>query len=430
MAIARPSLSRPDSQSLLDASSPLRDRGDLDPLVGLVGDARFVLLGEASHGTSEYYRWRTIITQRLVIEKGFTAVAVECDWPDCRRVHRYVRDGDGTAREVLGDLARWPTWMWANEETVELVEWMRVRVADGADLSFYGLDVYSLWESLDEILHYLQRNDPARVSAAYEAFACLDAAGRDDTAYRWRHRWLENDCEDELVELLDHLRRHRTDQSTDDAFDAEQNARVAETAEEYDRTMLAGGPASWNFRDRHMADTLDRIAEQHGRESKIVVWAHNTHVGDARFTSMASAGMWNLGQLVRERHSDENVVLVGFGSYTGTVMAARQWGGRPREMRLPAAQPGSWEDVLHEALGENRLLLLSSDPSGDLYARGHRAVGVVYRPENESGSYVPTVLPRRYDAFLYFDQTRALHLLYGVGAAADDRAERTIPPGM
>jgi len=405
-------------------AQPLRDPDDLDPLIDRIGDAHYVLLGEATHGTAEYYTWRTALSRRLIEEKGFSFVAVEGDWPDCYRVNRYVKGDTGAgdnAHEVLHAFSRWPTWMWANDEVVALTEWLR-RHNDGlpADrkVGFYGLDVYSLWDSLYAILNYLHRVDPSALPSAWKAFRCFEPYGEDVQEYARATVFVPNACEDEVVALLRELRGRAAQyraEGRESYFQAEQNALVLQNAESYYRAMVRGGPESWNIRDRHMADTLDRLMRHHGRDARAIVWEHNTHIGDARFTDMADEGMVNIGQLARERHADEGVVLVGFGSHRGGVIAGKEWEAPMERMRVPPGRPGSWEDVLHQAGEDDKLLIFGDVPRGDpmLEARGHRAIGVVYRPQYEQyGNYVPTVLPRRYDAFLYIDQTEALHPLH------------------
>jgi erythromycin esterase len=414
---------------------------DLDALLDRIGDARYVLLGEASHGTADYYAWRTRISQRLLREKGFSFIAVEGDWPDCYRVNRYVKrfpEAGDTAREVLHEFHRWPTWMWANEEIVALAEWLHDHnrgTPDDEKVGFYGLDVYSLWDSLYQVMGYLQRSHPEAVAAARRAFRCFEPYGEEMQDYARATALVPTSCREEVVELLRQVRRqtqgHDGD-GRDGAFVAEQNALVVRNAEEYYRAMVRGGPESWNIRDRHMTDTLDRLMRHHGPGAKAIVWEHNTHVGDARFTDMAEDGEYNVGQLVRERHGDEGVVLVGFGSYRGTVIAGREWDAEREVMRVPPGRPGSWEEVLHRAGTETKLLLFSeAQETRELMAwRGHRAIGVVYHPEYEQfGNYVPTVLPRRYDAFLYIDETKALHPLHMV-SVEEEKTPETYPFGV
>jgi erythromycin esterase len=422
------------------ARRPLREAADLDPLLDRVGDARLVLLGEASHGTSEFYTWRQAISERLVRERGFSFIAVEGDWPDCYRVNRFVRgfpDSGRDARQVLGTFTRWPTWMWANEEVVALVEWLRrhnERIRDDAKVGFYGLDVYSLWDSMDAVVRYLQRIDPEAARAARTAYGCFDPYGEDAQDYARATRLVPTSCEDETVAILLRLRRRAPEYREDGReafFDAEQNALVARSAELYYRTMMRGGPTSWNVRDTHMVETLERLLDHHGPDARAIVWEHNTHIGDARATSMATAGMVNVGQLAREQWGDDDVVLVGFSSHRGSVIAGEEWGAPMRRVPVPAAREGSWDDLLHRSAPEDGLLLLEelADAPGMDEPRGHRAIGVVYTPERESyGNYVPTLLGHRYDALLHVEESRALEPL-PVRAEEEPDAPDTYPFG-
>jgi erythromycin esterase-like protein len=391
-----------------------------------------VCIGEASHGTSEFYGWRALLTRRLVEDHGFDFVAVEGDWPDCYALGCCVT-GEPSApedpREVLVGFDRWPTWMWANEEVLEFARWLRDRnlaLPAGRRVGFYGLDVYSLWESLHAVLDYLREHHSADVDAALEACRCLEPYAESPRAYA-RATWLvPTSCEVEVVTMLgDLLQRHAREEPAragrDSAFAAEQNARAAVGAEAYYRAMVHGGPDSWNVRDRHMVDTLGRLMTHHAsrndRPPRAVVWEHNTHIGDARFTDMRDAGMVNVGQLVREQYGEGECVLVGFGSHSGTVIAADEWGRPTKRMRVPEARPGSTEALLHRSLeGEDGLFVFADDlPDWAAEEAEHRAIGVVYRPSAERwGNYVPTVLGRRYDAFVWLDETTALHPLRGV----------------
>jgi erythromycin esterase-like protein len=424
-----------------ELAMPLREPADLDPLMEHIGEARYVLLGEASHGTAEYYTWRAALSQRLIREKGFSFIAVEGDWPDCYRVNRYVKgypDSGTNAREVLYAFTRWPTWMWANEEVVELAEWLRhhnTGVPKERKVGFFGLDVYSLWDSLYAVLGYLRKKDPRCLPAAHRALRCFEPYGEDAQEYARATRLVPTSCEEEVIALLQQLRGKAPEYPRGDSeafFAAEQNALVVKNAEAYYRAMVRGGPESWNVRDRHMTQTLERLMRQHGPQARGIVWEHNTHIGDARYTDMEGDGMVNVGQLVRERHEDEGVVLVGFGSYRGTVVAAQAWDAPAERMKVPPGTTGSWEDVLHRAGDTDKLLMFREDAeSEDFFVeRGHRAIGVVYHPEYEqSGNYVPTVLPRRYDAFLYLDQTHALHPLH-VAVQKQEEVPETYPTGM
>jgi erythromycin esterase len=401
---------------------PLQRARDLDLLLQEIGDARIVLLGEASHGTSEYYTWRTAISKRLIQEKGFNFISVEGDWPDCFEVNNFIkglREDDATALEVLETYNRWPTWMWGNWEVAALADWLKQynnNKPEEEKVGFYGLDVYSLWDSLHEILTYLEKRDGAAVAAARKAFRCFEPYSEDPQEYARAVAFVSQDCEDEVVEMLHTLRTKALGAggNRESEFDAEQNALVAVNAERYYRAMVRGGGNSWNVRDRHMMETLTRLLELHGPDSKAIIWEHNTHVGDARYTDMARSGMVNVGQLARELYGEENVYIVGFGSYKGSVIAADEWGERMEEMEVPAAPPGTWEYMLHEVSANNKLIFSKDLRNLKELEKpiGHRAIGVVYHPRRERfGNYVPTIVPRRYDAFAYIDTTRALHPL-------------------
>lgn len=400
---------------------PLTDSADLDELVGRAGDARFVCLGEASHGTHEFYAWRAALSRRLVMEKGFTWIGVEGDWPDCWRINQWVRglaDQELTASGLLARFERWPTWMWANREVAEFLAWLHewnLGRFPAERVGFYGLDVYSLWDSLRVAISWLAVRAPDALPAAMRAWRCFQPYDEDPQRYAWSTRLVPRSCEDDVVGLLTAVRRRAQDmQGDDDAFDAAQNAEVAAGAEHYYRAMVRGDRASWNVRDLHMADTIDRLAARSGPRSKGLVWEHNTHVGDARATDMAAAGLFNVGQVVRERHADEGVVLIGFAGHRGTVLAAEGWGQPERVYRVPHARPDSHEDLLHRALGRPAALVFGDDRSGPWLTtvRGHRAIGVVYDPEREAGNYVPTLMGGRYDALVWLEETTALRPLH------------------
>jgi erythromycin esterase len=402
---------------------PLAGPPDLDPLIDSIGESRFVLLGEASHGTSDYYTWRAVITKRLIEEKGFSFIAVEGDWPDCYKINRYIKGYNGSGRnavEVLDQFDRWPTWMWANWEIAALAEWLKQHNKDFVDerkIGFYGLDVYSLWDSMYSIISYLKRTHPEAVATATRALRCFERFGESPEDYAYAAAFVPESCEDEVISMLKDI-SSRIKLYADDreaAFDAEQNALIAVEAEKYYRTMIRGGANSWNLRDTHMADTLDRLMDFHGSDAKAIVWEHNTHIGDARATDMTMEGEINVGQLVRERYGNQDAVLIGFGSYEGTVIAAREWGAQMEVMQVPPAEETSWEDIFHRSSAENQMLMLRDVEGMEEFnePRGHRAIGVVYRPAFERyGNYVPTILPKRYDTFIYLDYTEALHPLH------------------
>lgn len=393
--------------------------GDFDPLVERARRVRVVMLGEASHGTYDYYRLREQLTRRLIAECGFSFVAVEGDWPDCDRVHRSVvaePDGAPDPQAALAAFERWPTWMWANAEVSRFCRWLRawnVERPVGQRAGFHGLDVYSLWESMQAIFDYLGEEDPAALEAAQDAYRCFEPYGKRLEEYATASRFVSARCEEEVVRLLARV-RERAAAGGADRFAAWQNAEVVARAERYYRALVGGGPQSWNVRDTHMADSLDRLLDYYGPDARAIVWAHNTHIGDARATEMADSGMINIGQLARERHGPHEVLLVGFGSYHGNVIAAPRWGAPSEVMMVPAARPGTLEHRLHEMLPEQALLLLDEGEQPDWMTRpiDHRAIGVVYDPSFERwGNYVPTVFTERYDAFIWCDQSTALHPL-------------------
>lgn len=426
-------------EAISRAAKPCSHFSDLDPLVEKIGDATIVMLGEASHGTHEYYTWRAQLTKRLITEKGFNFIAVEGDWPDCFTINRYIKgnDADAKAYNLLHAFSRWPSWMWANLETAELAEWLKAHNADrkrAKKAGFYGLDVYSLWESMEWILSYLKKQDPQTQKLAEEAFNCFIPYRKGDgQAYATASRIVPKLCEDEVVELLQGIVNNKLHYNTDrdNVFGVHQNATVAVNAEKYYRAMVRGGAQSWNIRDRHMQDTLDRLLDFHGPSAKAIVWAHNTHIGDARATDMSANGMVNLGELSRTKYGADRVALIGFGSYSGTVIAGDSWGAPMQTMRVPEAMAGSWEYYLHYSGAQNKLLFmqdLKDEPSLNR-PLGHRAIGVVYRPHHERfGNFVPSVIPQRYDAFIYLEKTAALFPLHN----RVDRAQlpETYPSGM
>ena len=433
-------MSEPLTDRLRRIARPLVAEPDLDPLIDRIGDARIVMLGEASHGTSEYYTWRQRISQRLITERGFSFIAVEGDWPDCYRVNRYVRQlaGPADAYDVLHAFARWPTWLWANEEVVSLVRWLyehnRTRPEESR-VGFYGLDVYSLWDSMHAVLEYLERIDPDAAAVARRAYGCFDPYHDDAQQYAMATALVPTSCEDEAVAMLRELRRRAPEYREDDAeayFNAEQNALIARNAELYYRTMVRGGPDSWNIRDQHMAETLGRLLERYGPDAKGIVWEHNTHIGDARATDMAAAGMTNIGQIAREQWGTRDVVLVGFSGFEGSVIAATSWGAPMEEMPVPPAVHDSWEALVHQSVGDD-VLILTHELDGARDAdrpRGQRAIGVVYHPYRERfGNYVPTLLPARYDALIHLERTSALRPLH-MPARLDGEVPETYPTGQ
>jgi erythromycin esterase-like protein len=439
------------SNTILEAAHPLTGAsGDYDPLMRLVGDARFVLLGEASHGTHEFYRERAQITKRLIREKGFTAVAVEADWPDAYRVNRYVR-GRGSETEAVEALAgfkRFPTWMWRNADVLDFVGWLRAHndalPASAPKVGFYGLDLYSLHTSIEAVLGYLDKIDPEAARRARHRYSCFDHFGEDTQTYGYATGFgLTESCENEVVSQLVDLRRRAADYASrdgrlaeDEYFFVEQNARLVKNAEEYYRSMFRGRVSSWNLRDRHMAETLDALLahlDRQGHSAKVVVWEHNSHLGDARATEMGEAGEWNVGQLVRERHGSE-AVLVGFSTYTGTVTASSDWDAPAERKRVRPALAESYEALFHEVGVPRFLLSLQGNhkvAAGLREARLERAIGVIYRPETERQShYFYARLADQFDAVLHFDETRAVEPLERTPGWETGEAPETYPSGL
>ncbi len=391
---------------------------DYDPLLERAAAARFVLLGEASHGTHEFYRERAEITKRLIAEHGFAAVAVEGDWPDAYRVNRFVRgkSDDVDAEEALSDFRRFPAWMWRNTDVVEFVTWLREwndNRPDAAKVGFYGLDLYSLYTSMEAVVRYLEEVDPEAAVRARERYACFDHFNRDPQVYAYETQFGgAESCEPQSVAQLVELQVAAAEAArrAEDHFYAEQNARLVVNAEEYYRSVFRGGAESWNLRDSHMAETLEALVahlEPTAGPAKVAIWAHNSHVGDARATQFGQRGELNIGQLVRERHGGESL-LVGFTTYTGTVTAASDWGGRAERKRVRRALDGSWEQAFHQT-GAPSFLLLPAAVDG---RRLERAIGVIYRPETERLShYFEARLGHQFDAAIHIDETRAVEPL-------------------
>ncbi len=421
---------------------------DYDPLLELIGDAGLVLLGEASHGTHEFYRERALITRRLIEEKGFTGVAVEADWPDAYRVNRYVRGApeDADAEESLRGFRRFPTWMWRNAEVLDFVGWLRAHndSRSPADaVGFYGLDLYSLYTSIEEVIAYLQKIDPPAADRARERYACFEHFGGESQEYgRAVSLGISESCRRGVVEQLLELHRNsvgylRRDglAAEDDQFYAEQNARLVADAEQYYRTMFAAHVSSWNLRDTHMADTLDSLLahlQRRGERAKLVVWEHNSHVGDARQTQMRERGEHNLGQLTRSRHPGA-AVLVGFTTFQGTVTAASAWDAPAERKRVRPALPESYERLFHEH-EDPRFLLRLTDGGGASALRTprlERAIGVIYRPETERQShYFLARIASQFDAVIHLDETRAVEPLERTAGWEFGEPPETYPSGV
>jgi erythromycin esterase-like protein len=411
----------------LEAARP----DELDPVLDLIGDAPLVMLGEGTHGTHEFYDTRQRITQRLIEEKGFRAIGIEGDWPDAAQVDQFVKGGPGTARSSLGEFKSFPTWMWGNEDVVRFVRWLRDfndRLPEGdRRCGFYGLDLYSMFSSMESVIAYLERRDPAAAEEARQRFACFEPVSANMQAYAFLvHAGAIESCEKEVLAVLEDLRKRREElarQSRDYAFfSAEQNVLLTKAAENFYLAMLRGDPDSWNVRDCYMFETLQRLRSYLGADTKIVVWAHNTHVGDYRATDQRAEGYLNIGQLAREHFGDQ-VFLLGFGTHHGTVTAATAWGGPPELKHVPPAIAGAYEDIFHQ-IGVPRFLLPLKNFRGQAAAsffnhRQERAIGVVYTPEYElHGNYFRADLVNQFDGYIFIDRTNAVKPIWiGLRAA-------------
>ncbi len=412
-----------DAISLVNrAAVPLSFESPRDycALLEWIGGRRLVLIGEASHGTHDFYRERIRITQLLLQRKGFSGIAIEGDWPDAYRVHRFVRGRgeDGDAEEALRDFRKFPAWMWRNMDVLAFIEWLRdfnVQRSPDRQVGFYGMDLYSLHASMQSVLNYLDKVDPDAAARARYRYSCFDQFGEDAQAYGYAASFgLSASCEEEAVAQMVEMRRraHELAQrdgrlDADEHFFAQENARLVHDAARYYRAMFGGRAESWNVRDSHMADTLSLLLQRFP-EARVVVWAHNSHLGDARATQMSAEGEVNLGQLLRERFGDE-VYSIGFTTHSGEVTAASKWDGMAERKRLRLAVAGSYEALFHEC-GLSAFLLSTRDVRAALQpARLERAVGVIYQPQTERLShYFQCDLGGQFDAVIHIDRTKAL----------------------
>ena len=438
------------SDRISQAAEPVAGSpNDYDSLLDLVGDASFVLIGEASHGTHEFYRERALITKRLIYQRGFNAVAVEADWPDAYRINCFVQgansDSDGV--DALSGFKRFPQWMWRNADVLDFVGWLRehndTQAFPDRKCGFYGLDLYSLHASIEAVLEYLKKVDPEAAKRAREHYACFEHFGKEIETYGYAAGFgLTPTCENAVVQQLVALRRKAMDYlqrdgqvAADAYFCAEQNARVVRNAEEYYRNMFRREVSSWNLRDNHMMESLVSLAEhlgKKGRPAKIVVWAHNSHLGDARATQMHDRGELNLGQLARQRFGKE-AVLIGFTTYEGTVTAASDWGGPAERKNVVPGHRESYEGLFHEVdISRFYLDLRNCDIASALRAeRLERAIGVIYRPETELVShYFNARLSDQFDAVMHFDHTRAVEPLERTVEWELGEVEETFPSGL
>ncbi len=434
-----------------EAAEPLiGSPNDFDSLIDLIGDARFVLIGEASHGTHEFYRIRAQISKTLIAQHGFNAVAVEADWPDAYRINRFVRGAgnDIDSVEALSGFQRFPQWMWRNADVLDFVGWLREHNDEQAfedrKCGFYGLDLYSLHASIEAVLAYLGKVDPEAAKQARHYYSCFEHFGKDITTYGYAAGFrMTPTCEEAVVKSLVELRRKAMDYlqrdgqvAADAYFCAEQNALVVRNAEEYYRNMFRREVSSWNLRDTHMMESLVRLTNHLTKPdspAKVIVWAHNSHLGDARATQMGERGELNVGQLARE-HFGKAVVSIGFTTYNGTVTAASDWDGPAERKTVRPGHPESYEALFHDVDVPNFFLGLRDDVDLASHLRSERlerAIGVIYRPETELIShYFHARLSDQFDAILHYDHTRAVEPLERSAEWQAGEVEETFPSGL
>lgn len=418
--------------TLNDAIEPITSTDNkYASLLEKIGNARFVLLGEATHGTHEFYQARAEITQQLIMKKGFMAVAIEGDWPDAYGIHRYLK-GIGNKddwKSALDGFKRFPTWMWRNTTVAPFLQWLRTyndSLAPQEKIGFYGLDLYSLNSSMEAVINYLSKVDPDAAMRARVRYACFDHLGLDPQTYGYlTTKGLKKSCAKEAIEQLLELQAHAFDYVHKDRFTEEeyfyatQNARIVKDAETYYRSMFEGRASSWNIRDTHMLETVNilsnHLEDRLNKPAKIVIWAHNSHVGDARATEMSERGEVNIGQLMREHHEAMNTYLIGFSTYEGSVTAAYDWDAPAEHKRVNQGAIGSYEELFHHLKYKNFLLDLKHHKQLEHYLhipRLQRAIGVIYRPETERMShYFFTHLPYQFDSLIHFDKTSAVQPL-------------------
>jgi Erythromycin esterase homolog len=398
---------------------PLMNEHDLDVLIKEIGNAKIVLLGEASHGTSEYYTWRAAISKRLIQEKGFNFIAVEGDWTDSYKVNRFIK-GDkkdsAAAVTVLKEYNRWPTWLWANYETASLITWLNnynQNIPVQQKVGFYGLDVFNIAEAAADIKPYLQPSDTNAINAVNKFRECFKPFADDEQKYVKSVTAMSGNCSVQSNTLLQAIKRSASSKDLDpeDAFVMLQNAQVVYDGELYLRTSKNNYVNGWNLRDNHMVETIARLLNLYGTHAKAIIWAHNNHVGNARYATMHWTGKTNTGQLLKNKYGDEKVFSVGFGTYTGSVIAAEKWGTPYKKMQLASADDSSWEQKMHQLNSDNKIILSKDIRNYPNMLRwiSQIAVGVIYHPLQKAGTYSLSVVPNRYDAYIFIDHTNALH---------------------
>ena len=415
-------IAHPIEERIEANSIPLKNRTSLGPLINRIAHSKIVMLGESSHGTQEFYEWRRLISQDLIENHGYNFIAVEGDWPPCAALNRFIHSesesSEAREREMLKHFKRWPTWMWANTEIHKLTEWMHEHNLDNLpayQAGFYGLDIYSLFESIDEVHNQLHKINPDVAREIRVRYGCFKRF-LSETSYAKSLIKFPEGCEAQVIKSLQKMLTLRLD-SMDAAelMDAQQNALIVRNAEKYYRSMIYNNEDSWNIRDQHMIESLDRLLTHHGPNAKAIVWAHNTHIGDYRATDMQKLGQINIGGLAREKWGDKNVSLIGFGTNEGEVLASHAWDGPIEVIDVPPGKPGSYEAYFHSVskrINSNAFFIWLKDDLRNSELKevhGHRAIGVVYDPVYERrGNYVPTSLSQRYDGFIFIDKTKAL----------------------
>jgi len=401
------------------------DVSSMSPLIDVARDKRLVLLGESTHGTSEYYVYRDKISRRLIAEQDFNFIVVEGDWPSFYHINRYIKGydyQDQSTKDLLREhFNRWPQWMWANEEMIDLIDWLKTFNAERNEdnrVGIYGMDVYSKEESINEVRTYLTSQDKNNYKEIASLYDCFIPYGYDGSNYARAIFGGVDDCSEQVIEVVDFFLTNRdllSSEGRESFFNAKQNAYIVKSAEKHFRAAIGRGPESWNYRVYHMEDTVYRLLDFYGLDSKGIVWAHNTHIGDSRATPMYRQGSHNIGQLIRQKLGRDSVLSVGFGCYTGRVIAGSSWESVRQIMRIPEARPNSWEALIKEVSDSDFYILFNDQDRLNSQLNSHwdhRAIGVVYNPRQEAGNYVPTIIPDRYDAFIFFIETSPLNPLH------------------
>lgn len=399
---------------LKNRAIPFHSIDDFYSLIKSYKDKKIVMIGESSHGTHEFYEWREKISRELIEKHGFNFIAVEGDWPACHRIHERVQNkNNADPLDTLSHFSRWPTWMWGNKEMINVMQWLSDWNKEGHNVGFHGLDVYSLYESIEQVKKVVSKRDPVIIEKVKDFYSCFDPYMHNEKAYAKSLFHYPEGCAEEVTLALEKILK--SNMKHDEVFfDALQNAKIIRNAEKYYRSMISGED-SWNIRDYHMEETLERLMDYYGEGAKGIVWAHNTHIGDYRATDMLLYNQVNIGGLARRSFGESNVVLIGFSTYSGSVIASSAWDGRIEVMKIPNAIEESLEDYLHRAtqfIGAKQFFIEMKDAKDiEIFHDfiGHRAIGVVYNPAYESqGNYVPTITSKRYDTLIFIDKTTAL----------------------